>query len=264
MRQASNVFFSDVDNTLIDPEIGFTDVLRETLQLIEEKSDYFIPCSGRPVDSLLRQFGRYVPYVIGFNGAEIRNSENEVFYTNGFSEDEVDIITKVLERSGMDYVLYGEKYYTNNPENKYAQYEGKITEEGIQQLVGKMASPKVLGLSDPENVDAAVKELRKQLPDYEINKSTQFFIEITKSGVSKGNAILIMRNLLKLQDARIFAMGDGNNDISMFTLNDVEVVRLAVENATDDLKENADMVIDSCKNNGVSKFITGYYEEINE
>ena len=74
--------------------------------------------------------------------------------------------------------------------------------------------------------------------------------EIYDKSASKANAVLQVKELANAD--KLVCFGDNLNDISMIRAADVGV---AVENACDDLKKLADVIIDSNNNDGVAKYI---------
>ena len=74
--------------------------------------------------------------------------------------------------------------------------------------------------------------------------------EIYDKSASKANAVLQVKELVNAD--KLVCFGDNLNDISMIRAADVGV---AVENACDDLKKLADVIIESNNNDGVAKYI---------
>lgn len=78
--------------------------------------------------------------------------------------------------------------------------------------------------------------------------------EIYDKSASKANAVLQVRELMKADE--LICFGDNFNDISMIKAADKGV---AVKNACEELKALADITIASNNNDGVARFIDGYY-----
>ena len=74
--------------------------------------------------------------------------------------------------------------------------------------------------------------------------------EIYDKSASKANAVLQVKELVNAD--KLVCFGDNLNDISMIRAADVGV---AVENACDDLKKLADVIIEGNNNDGVAKYI---------
>jgi 5-amino-6-(5-phospho-D-ribitylamino)uracil phosphatase len=76
------------------------------------------------------------------------------------------------------------------------------------------------------------------------------FINITRSGVSKGNAINALMNHLNITPDQVLAIGDGTNDVSLLSAAGYSV---AMQNAPEELKEIADHITADVDSSGVSQ-----------
>jgi hydroxymethylpyrimidine pyrophosphatase-like HAD family hydrolase len=86
--------------------------------------------------------------------------------------------------------------------------------------------------------------------------SLPIFLEIYNSKVSKGDALHKLCEILDLQRNEIVAVGDGENDLSMIQYAGLGV---AMENATDILKKEANYITLSNDNNGISHVIQKFW-----
>jgi hypothetical protein len=77
-----------------------------------------------------------------------------------------------------------------------------------------------------------------------------FRLEITHPSANKKNAILYLKDLLKVD--KLICFGDADNDISMFEIADE---KYAVENAVSSLKRISTKTIKSNKDDGVARFL---------
>lgn len=258
------LFYSDVDDTIIDKR-GMTEEIKKMTNLIFENKDFFIPCSGRPTQSLVNTFKNLkIKYAIGYNGSEIIDiTKNKILYKEHLKKDDVLKIIKYLQEIDCEFLLYGNKIFASDIKNQYALKEQELCQMEMLQLnfqnVG--STPKVLGLTNPEDNQKNVELLKEKFPEFEIALSKPFFIEITQKNVSKGNAIKKLNELLNADEKNCYCFGDGNNDLSMFDLN---INKIAVENAVDELKQKADLIIQSCEENGVPKYVEKILKEKNE
>ena len=93
----------------------------------------------------------------------------------------------------------------------------------------------------------------------EIVSSENDGIDITLKNVSKGNAVKIFTNYYNLSLDNIAVFGDNDNDISMLN---VTKNSFAMGNATEEVKNIANFVIDSNNEDGVAKAIKKYILKI--
>ncbi|WOO87537.1 Cof-type HAD-IIB family hydrolase [Mollicutes bacterium LVI A0039] len=251
------MMISDVDDTLLRNSLS--DELKTAVKLANESGVEFVLCSGRPTFNLRKlaaefnQFGANVKYVSGFNGSEIIDLQNDqVIKSNGFTNSEIDEITKVLLDSDIDYGLYqSDTVIANNVSNEYAILEAELNDMNIAIHDSSIPSNKILGFSDPQITDEKVALLKQHYPHLQINKSKPFFIEITKPGVNKALPVKVLSELLNIDFENVAVCGDGDNDLAMFEL-DV-AYKFVVANGSDNLKRYANKIIPSVDDNGVAK-----------
>lgn len=248
---------SDVDDTLLRFELSLE--LKQAVKLANESGIEFVLCSGRPTINLRKlaeefnQFGAKINYIAGFNGSEIIDlNNNQPLLNNGFTNAEVIELASACKEINIDYCIYSDsEVVTNNLDNEYAIYEAKLNKLSISLDNGKLASNKILGLSDPSLTADKIQLLKEMFPHYQINKSKPFFIEITKPGVNKAMPVLTLSTELGIDLSECAVFGDGDNDLAMFELDGVS--KYVVENGSDNLKKHADKVIPSVDDNGVAK-----------
>jgi Cof subfamily protein (haloacid dehalogenase superfamily) len=253
--------FSDVDNTLVSYDNPFSDTLYQAIELLNKNNIEFVMCSGRPTMNLVEVANRYnqqglkLNYVVGFNGAEIYDlNNNKVISSKALTQNDVIKITEVLETLNIDYLTYNEdKIYATDVNNEFAKKERDLTELEVLPQTHKLSSPKILGLVDPSIMDVTLNAVKNALPEYFVVSSTAYFIEITAYGVSKGTGLEQMAEILAVNiNPDVMCCGDAGNDIAMFEICDHAV---AVANAVDEIKNHASIIVESATDNGIAKYI---------
>ena len=76
------------------------------------------------------------------------------------------------------------------------------------------------------------------------------FLEITRGGTDKGTALEMLCNHLKIKLEEVIAFGDGENDLQFL---DKAGTAIAMGNAGDSVKAQADIITDTNNNQGVLK-----------
>lgn len=248
---------SDVDDTLLRKQLSVE--LKDAIKQATTNGVEFVLCSGRPTFNLralaieLKAHGAIINYIAGFNGSEIIDvNTGEVIKSNGFTNVEIDQITKTLKASGIDYGLYeDDQVIANNIDNEYAIYEAELNGMGVSLHNRSIPSNKILGFSDPKLTSERIEALKLAFPELQINKSKPFFIEITKPGVNKALPVKTLASKLGIDLVNCAVCGDGDNDLAMFEL--AVGYKYVVANGSDNLKQYADKVIPSVDDNGVAK-----------
>jgi hypothetical protein len=76
--------------------------------------------------------------------------------------------------------------------------------------------------------------------------------EVMSKGISKGNAVSILSDMLGIERENVMCIGDSENDLSMIKFAGLGV---AMGNAAECIKENADYITDINNEDGVAKAI---------
>ena len=84
---------------------------------------------------------------------------------------------------------------------------------------------------------------------------TGIYVEVYSRDASKGNALAALAGHLGIRQEEIACIGDGENDLSMFVSSGLKI---AMGNAVDKLKVQADHIAESNRNDGAAKTIEQY------
>ena len=79
--------------------------------------------------------------------------------------------------------------------------------------------------------------------------------DITAKGIDKGTTLNQILKEKNLNSEQLMACGDSNNDLAMFK---AAGLKIAMSNASDEIKSLCDDVLDNSENEGVSKAIYKY------
>ena len=85
------------------------------------------------------------------------------------------------------------------------------------------------------------------------DKKEEIWFSMISKDASKGTALEKLANYLSIPIQNTIAIGNDNNDLSMIK---VAGIGVAVSNATIDLKNNADKIIDSNDEDGIAKYLS--------
>ena len=100
------------------------------------------------------------------------------------------------------------------------------------------------------------KEMMARLTDCTVGRWHPAFTDITAKGADKGEGLLAMTQHLGLNPQHTIAFGDGGNDSSMIRTAGIGV---AMGNAMDSLKQEADYVTSSVDEDGILKALQHYH-----
>ena len=260
------IVFTDLDSTLTISE-GKIDIANK--KIFEKLANIGIPVvinTGRAIPytvPLCKQFSTS-NYLIASNGAEIYNYMNKkVIYRNILSKESLKFLDELIEKYDLLFLANGvDRRYSNKTDKSvatiFSNYLSDINNELAQVVLESYDVNKMI-------------EVKKALLDYgllKIANKTKHVVEgkllyydIVNKDVSKGKAVEILCDYLKIDPKKAMAIGDSTNDLEM--LNSVGY-KVAVSNASDDIKEIADIITLSNKENGVATILNELYKQKNE
>ena len=119
----------------------------------------------------------------------------------------------------------------------------KINKNKINKLLA-------IDYENPARINRYEKELPTIFQDLYIVKSTPYFLEFSNKEASKFCAVKYLQKYWDLKDDEILTIGDQNNDIALLEAGGIKV---AMGNASDELKSVADYVTDTVQNDGFVK-----------
>ena len=264
--KSTKIVFVDLDGTLKNNNQKISIRNKEIIEKLFDIGILVVFTTGRKLNytiSLSKQFSAS-NYVISSNGAEIYNYFNKKIIYNSIISNEVLIkLNELIKKYNLFFIANCLlKSYTNkdfgDPGKKIINSLEDIFDEKISQLIVESY--------DIESMKKFKKELIN-IPNIKIsNKSRNpkdsnkiLFYDITNKDVSKGNAIKILCDYLKIDINKTMAIGDSDNDIEMLQVSNVKI---AMSNATDNLKKVANFVTLSNDQEGVAVVLEQLYDEL--
>ena len=152
---------------------------------------------------------------------------------------------------------YALKYYEAYGEGlKKQQIDLRILEHPIELLnTEKPNIYKFIFIDEDRDKLLEFREKLKDIGDINISSSWYNNIEVMSDGVSKGNALKHLCKKLNIDKSEVVAIGDNENDISMFEMAGLSV---AMENGDEIIRKYANIITDTNDENGVANAIEKY------
>lgn len=218
----------------------------EALQQLQAQGILVFAASGRP-PYIIPDFG--FDGIIAYNGAMAVDREGNVLFEHPIDPDTLQHVYERLSSAGHGMILAGEKDMGADIYDK--------------RLDDYMKSASQRALPDPEfrkrlkepclQVMAALPmaeraDFLRDLPDVDLTSWHPLACDITAAGVSKGEAVQGVCDWYGIPISESIAFGDAANDLSMLKAAGTSV---AMGNAQEIVKEEADVVTDSVEEDGV-------------
>lgn len=262
---------SDIDGTLLDPELRLSIENRETIQQAVDAGIIFAMVSGRFRAGMLflqRELDITGPLSC-FNGAYIE-ADGKTLYSKPLLFDQIRKADQIIKRRNIQSLIFTlDDWYI---ENKGYWYEHQIQmsrfaghvgsfRESLQKLEQSGECPyKLLAKDlDTEKIAKIESELQDTFgEELSIFRSAPTNLEIVHSGIDKANTVTILADYYGIPVANIMAIGDFHNDLGMIQKAGLGI---AMGNAVSIVKENAAYITGSNIESGVAAAIKKFILE---
>ncbi|RUT66573.1 hypothetical protein CKG00_09375 [Morganella morganii] len=255
----------DLDGTLLHPDNMISEANRRALLALPPETDIVI-CSARPLRAILSLMNSAgllpVLQAIGAcNGAVIYDCCTQAVLSRTTLSQAVLSALQSLLTTG--WHAFGEDALFCPPGeiSEYTIHEAELFSLPIQTL----AADEILRRTDIIKITLCGKAdilhhraeiLRPQLPaDISAFFTDQHYFELVPASVSKGSTLHILAERGILRPRTIMAIGDQENDLSLFAAADI---RVAMGNAVPALKQAAGYITADCRKDGVAAALQHY------
>ncbi|MEH7011375.1 Cof-type HAD-IIB family hydrolase [Neobacillus niacini] len=254
----------DLDDTLLRDDLTISPRTKQSLMEAQEAGVKVVLASGRPTSAMLPIAGElclkeYGSFILSFNGGKIIDCQTgDEWFSSTLPIETVHHLYEISRRENVWIHTYvGETIITEEP-NQYTDIEGELTKleiKVVDSFIDAVTEPvvKVLMLKEPSILARVEKKLQKEFAEsLSIMRSKKFFLEFTEAGVTKGTSLNSLIQQLGISRDEVIAIGDSNNDLSMIQFAGLGV---AMGNASEAIKAQADFVTDTNMNDGVAKVV---------
>ena len=262
----------DIDGTLIRPDLTLSDRVISAIRKAKEKGVIIALSTGRMYKSALYYSDELniMDPIVSSNGAYVRNKKNdEVYYEENLSGDDIKHIIRVLDRHGVkinwynhntmfiaeyrDYVGRYEALSKTLPDNRKIKIQYLDLDYTIDHAIDDSNNAIQKGIVFPElSLIPAIRDEVGQNSRIKVVSSGLDNIEFTSHKADKGLGVLALAKALGIKPEEIIAIGDSENDLAMLKVVGLPV---AMGNAVDSVKNIAKYVTDTNVNDGVAKMI---------
>ncbi|MDO4564871.1 MAG: Cof-type HAD-IIB family hydrolase [Clostridia bacterium] len=251
----------DIDDTLIGSDFRLGERTIQAVRAARDRGVKIFLCTGRGYLSSrpIREKLGVSEYSACFGGAiVVRESDGEIVKSEYMRPEDVTFAMKTAFSLGLHAQLYQGDLVILREESKFTEIytkrlglEFRVEPELLEKRYEQV--PKVLVYSPPAFEEENVARIRELLPAHlHVLTSKPGFIEIGDNRSTKQAALMWMSEQYGIPRENVAAVGDNTLDLDM-----IEWAGLGccVENGNPKVKERADMVIPSCREEGVAQFI---------
>lgn len=250
---------TDIDGTILIPEGEFTSAVKSCISDLCDKGIKVVLVTGRmgTAAKLIADDLHLETPIVSYQGGLVKEGDN-VLYERYLTEEQAEKIIEWAKTEKIHINLYNNDILYSEEDDyeikRYCEIQHVPHEVSDFSKIKKDKVNKILAIdySNPERIARYEKELPSIFPELYIIKSTNYFLEFSNKEASKYCAVKFLQKYWELKDDEILTIGDQNNDIELLKAGGVKI---AMENATDELKKYADYVTDSVYNDGFVKAV---------
>lgn len=250
---------TDIDGTILIPEGEFTESVKQCILKLKETGIKVVLVTGRmnaAAIKIAKELSLTTP-VVSYQGGLIVEG-NKKLYERYLTTEQAERVIDWAKQEKIHINLYNDDIlYTEADCYEIKRYCNNLhTEHRVKNFneIQKTKINKLLAIdyNNPDRISRYEKELPNIFPDLYIVKSTPYFLEFSNPEASKKCAVEFLQKYWKLEKEEILTIGDQNNDIALLRAGGLKI---AMGNATEELKKEANYITESVYSDGFVKAI---------
>ena len=246
---------TDIDGTLLNYDRTVPDRLMSCLESLKSHGVKVVTVTGRMYKAAIKIYKQlnFKDALVSYQGGQINNFDGKILYQKVLDKNQIQKGINWARKNDVHIQIYNNDNLYAESDNDFIKrysYEQNVPYEIVNfddlnpEYTSKMLA---IDFNDPDRVTAWIEELTKIFPECFIVKSTPNFCEISHKNANKYDAVKFLQNYYGLKDDEVLTIGDQNNDLALLQAGGVKV---AMGNATDELKSCATYITDDVKDNG--------------
>ncbi len=265
----------DIDGTLLNDDRKITPAVYQALKAAEAQGVRIVLCTGRPltgVQDLLTELDLFTDndFVITYNGSLVQKTKDQAIISEfGLSHEDYAFVEMTARQLGVHlHVETQDTMFTANRDiSPYTVYEAFLVNMPLKYRTPEEMTPdlniiKMMMIDEPALLDSVIPQLPATLTEqYNVVKSAPFFLEVLNKKAHKGAAVKKLAEHLGIDQSEVMAIGDNENDLTMVEYAGIGV---AMANATENVRNMADVITASNEEDGVAKVINEYILQTKE
>ncbi|OIL95205.1 haloacid dehalogenase [Oenococcus oeni] len=257
----------DIDGTLLS---SGQQVPKENIQAIRQAVNQGIKiviASGRPLSGILpwlKIIG--VPkaddqFVIAFNGGVIQTTSGKLIAKNAIDYNGYKTLQNFADKQNAYFQVESldGSHTISRLIPKEAQMENYLINSALQihdQMPEKVEFIKPMINGSQQELDRLISIVPKKIEkNFNVVRGAWYNLEFMSKKASKGSALAILIDHLGISSDATMAIGDQDNDLSMFKVSNLAV---AMGNAANEIKSKADFVTKTNNQAGVGFAISKF------
>lgn len=259
---------TDIDGTILKHNFQFNQEIKDCIKKLKSEDIMVVLVTGRMHSAttyIAEELGLDTP-IVSYQGGLIKNGE-EIIYEKYLNPERARSILTWASTNSVHLNLYmDDKLYVEKDDAVIRRYTGERAAGFLVKSFADIELDKInkllaIDFEDENKVTMWRDYISNKYDEVDVVKSMPYFCEITHPEATKYHAIKFLTDYFELSQDEVLTIGDQDNDIGLLKAGGIKV---AMGNATENLKAVADYITDTVSNNGfvkaVEKFVEGYSE----
>ncbi|MFZ1864753.1 MAG: Cof-type HAD-IIB family hydrolase [Polyangiales bacterium] len=252
---------ADVDGTLLTEQKVLTERAKAAVQSLHRANIRFAITSGRPPRGMSMLFDplELDTPIAGFNGGLFVQPDLSILERKTLPPDLAREAIELIRGHDLDAWVYrGNDWLITKPNAPHVEREASTVEfrpKVVQDLDEHLDEAiKIVGISDDsDKMQRCESDAQDAFGERATaTRSQPYYLDITHEDANKGAVLSYLSRNLGIPASEIATIGDQPNDVLMF---DPSGFSIAMGNASDQVKSQADATTDSYNDEGFAKAI---------
>ncbi|HZU91592.1 MAG TPA: Cof-type HAD-IIB family hydrolase [Stellaceae bacterium] len=260
-KRKISLVIADVDGTLVTEQKVLTERAQNAVRALHRAGIRFAITSGRPPRGMAMLFDALAldTPIAGFNGGLFVRRDLSILEQKTVEPDIARQALELIRGHGLDAWVYsGNDWLITRPDAPHVareawtvKFEPTVVEDFADRL-DKVA--KIVGVSDDlDRVRRCEADAQAAFGQRATaNRSQPYYLDVTHKDANKGAVVAYLSAHLGIPAEEIATIGDQPNDVLMFKRSGLSI---AMGNASDQVKAQADATTDSYNDEGFAKAI---------
>lgn len=260
---------SDIDGTLVDSKGILNNETIEAVRSLKSHGISFALATGRNnnlIYDIVELLGKDICSISNNGALVVDHKTNSIIYRNTLDQTQSRYILNQILDHGWEFICY-------SIDGLYYSYRDGLVDSRIANIEKGLPENNhfhhalIRNVDDIEDLDSLLKiGVREELCDVdmdivaeiadsvgaELQNSGELYNCIFPKNISKQTGLMKLQEYLNIGPDNTATIGDYDNDLPLF---ERARYKVAVANASEKLKEYANIFISSNNNNGVSEYI---------
>lgn len=258
---------TDIDGTILKYNYEFSSEVKTCIKDLGKHGVKVVLVTGRmfaATHHITDELGLDTP-IVCYQGGLVKHND-EILYERNLNPEAANEIINWARKNNIHTNLYlNDELYVEKDSptvQRYVQqgiscFEVKPFDGLKLERINKIL---LIDYEDENKVTMWKEYLEVKYPNIYFIKSTPFYLEICHPEATKACAVNFLKDYWGLTREEIMTIGDQNNDLDLLSAGGIKV---AMGNATEELKAVADYITDTVNNNGFVKAVEKFvYDKV--